>query len=123
VNVNEHKRESFYLATGYVERLKGLLFTKPQTQPILLARCRSVHTFGMKHDLDIAFIDREGKVLSSYKKVKPRCFLGERCAVAVLERFSSVENTWPQEGEKIFFVTGKDFGEKQSPAFVKGGSR
>ncbi|MCL2889346.1 MAG: DUF192 domain-containing protein [Eggerthellaceae bacterium] len=120
---NEHEKEAFCLATGYVERLRGLLFTKPQSRPLLLARCRSVHTFGMKHDLDIAFLDREGKVLSSYQQVKPRCFLGEPCAVAVLERFSTAEQSWPQEGEKLFFVVGKDLAEKPNPAYATGGSR
>lgn len=104
----EFKGEAFYLVTGFIGRLRGLLFTKPTAQPILLVPCGSVHTFGMRHDMDIAFLDREGRVLSSYRKVKPLRCLSERRAVAVLERFSNDSRHWPQEGEKLFFVAGND---------------
>ncbi len=50
--------------------------------------CASVHTFGMRLPLDIAFIDSAGAVLALYKGVPPARIRSCRGATAVLERFS-----------------------------------
>ena len=38
------------------ERLRGLLGTGPDAGPVMLALCSSVHTFGMRYSLDVAFV-------------------------------------------------------------------
>ncbi len=50
--------------------------------------CASVHTFGMRLPLDIAFIDSTGAVLALYKGVPPGRIRSCPGAAAVLERFS-----------------------------------
>jgi uncharacterized protein len=52
---------------------------------LLLPRCRSVHTFGMRFALDVAFLDRDGAVLSHALAVPPHRVVGDRRASAVLE--------------------------------------
>ena len=122
-------REPFYLVTSFIGRLKGLLFMRPPARPILLVRCRSIHTFGMRHDADIAFLDREGRVLASYRRVRPLRCISQRHAAAVLERFSEDGGPWPQEGERLFFVTGSSQGYEgphnsdDRLSFVAGGNQ
>lgn len=52
---------------------------------LLLPRCASVHTLGMRFALDLFFLDREGEVLLARRAVPPRRVVGRRGAVAVLE--------------------------------------
>lgn|SRR5271165_1624915 len=48
--------------------------------------CDSVHTVGMKFDIDIVFLDATGKVLKTWKQVQPGCAgLGYYRASSALE--------------------------------------
>jgi uncharacterized membrane protein (UPF0127 family) len=58
---------------------------------LLIPRCRSVHTFGMRFALDVAFLDCDGSVLRQALGVPPRRVLAEREASAVLESPSGGE--------------------------------
>jgi trehalose synthase len=52
---------------------------------LLIPRCRSVHTFGMRFALDLVFLDREGRPRSPRWRVQPRRIAWDRGASAVLE--------------------------------------
>jgi uncharacterized membrane protein (UPF0127 family) len=52
---------------------------------LLIPRCSSVHTFGMRFPLDLYFLDREGSVLLVRRRVPPRRIAYCRRADAVLE--------------------------------------
>lgn len=52
---------------------------------LLLGRCRSVHTFGMRFDIDILFLDGSGRVLRLDQGVRPRRVRFCRRARAVVE--------------------------------------
>lgn len=52
---------------------------------LLIPRCSSVHTFGMRFALDLYFLDREGRVISVRRAVPPRRIAWQRGASAVLE--------------------------------------
>jgi uncharacterized protein len=61
------------VADGWWSRLRGLL-GKPPLQPgegLMLTPCTSVHMFGMKYPLDVAFLDREGRVVAAYRGLAP----------------------------------------------------
>lgn len=60
---------------------------------MLIPRCASVHTFGMRFPLDLYFLDDEGRVLSVRHRVPPRRVVWQRGARNVLEIPS------PQGGE------------------------
>lgn len=102
------------MATGFFARLRGLLFTRPSGRTMLLVPCRSVHTFGMSYDLDIAFINAQGEVVAAYRDVRPARRLGARGAVAVLERCSAAAGPWPQAGEMLMLsaVQGQAVGAR-----------
>ncbi len=52
---------------------------------LLIPRCRSVHTFGMRFPLDVLFIDRDGLTVRIERQVPPGRLLFERSADRVLE--------------------------------------
>jgi uncharacterized membrane protein (UPF0127 family) len=62
-----------WVADTYFTRLRGLLGRKKlnDNHGLLLERCASVHTFGMRYPLDLVFLDKEGKVLKCQASVKP----------------------------------------------------
>lgn len=75
------------VATGFRTRLRGLAWRERATAGpgLLIPRCSSVHTFGMRFDLDVYFLDRDGRVLSVRRRVPPRRVLWRRGAAAILE--------------------------------------
>jgi len=68
-------------------RLLGLAFLdRDEAGPgLLIPRCRSVHTFGMRFDLDLAFLGEDGSPVATRRAVPPRRLAFERGARAVLE--------------------------------------
>lgn len=93
-------------ALSFLERVRGLMGRKPAWLGaggmLVLAPCRSIHTFGMGHPLDIAFIDGDGRVLKALSGMPPRRMAGCRAARIVIERFSSPSNgRWFEPGEEI----------------------
>jgi uncharacterized membrane protein (UPF0127 family) len=53
--------------------------------PLLIPRCSSVHTFGMRFALDLYFLDAQGAVVAVRHSVPPRRFAFCADAGAVLE--------------------------------------
>lgn len=78
---------SYPVAEGFRSRLIGLAWRpRAQTGPgLLIPRCSSVHTFGMRFELDVYFLDRRGRVLAVRRRVPPRRVLWCRGASAILE--------------------------------------
>jgi uncharacterized protein len=74
-------------ATTLRARLLGLAFLRelPHGHALLIANCRSVHTFGMRFRVDVAWLDERGRVLRVERRVGPRRVLVCRAAFAVLE--------------------------------------
>jgi uncharacterized protein len=77
-----------YVAMTRRSRLLGLgwLDDLPEGAGLLIPRCNSVHTFGMRFALDVDFLDADGQVLRRARAVPPRRILWCRRATAVLER-------------------------------------
>ena len=53
------------VASSRRRRLLGLAWRRhpPQGWGLLFPRCRSVHTFGMRFEIDVVFLDASGRVL------------------------------------------------------------
>lgn len=70
-----------------LSRLLGLAFlTRERAGPgLLIPRCRSVHTLGMRFPLDLIFLDEDGGVLELRRGVPPGRFIRCPGAMAVLE--------------------------------------
>ena len=75
------------VATSLWARLFGLAhLDRDEVGPgLLIPRCHSVHTFGMRFALDLVFLDREGRPVSFRREVPPRRLAWDRRASAVLE--------------------------------------
>lgn len=91
------------LATTLWMRLSGLLCSKRCTrnEVLLLTPCKSIHSFGMRGALDVAFLDAEACVLVSERALPPRRIRSHHKAVAVLERRSDSDAPWPSAGEQL----------------------
>ncbi len=88
------------LATQFFDRVKGFLVKQPCQCVLLITPCHSIHTFGMKTPLDVAFVNREGVVLASYRAVLPCHVLRCKKAYGVLERHANTQQ-WFSEGEEV----------------------
>jgi uncharacterized membrane protein (UPF0127 family) len=75
------------VAAGLTVRLLGLagLELEAAGPGLLIPRCSSVHTFGMRFALDLLFLDARRRPLSVRRAVRPRRLAGHRGADAVLE--------------------------------------
>lgn len=61
------------VAQGFWQRLRGLMLTPslPDHQALLIPRCASVHTLGMRFALDLVYLDRQGTVIKLVPGLKP----------------------------------------------------
>ena len=75
------------VANGFGSRLLGLAFLpRERAGPgLLIPRCRSVHTVGMRFALDLVFFDASGAEVRREDGVPPGRLVAEPRAVAVLE--------------------------------------
>jgi uncharacterized membrane protein (UPF0127 family) len=73
------------VARGFGARLIGLAFRRSAGEPLLIPRCRSVHTAGMRCAIDVVFLDRHGRVLRVAASVPPWRLVSCRAAAAVVE--------------------------------------
>jgi uncharacterized protein len=75
------------VATSLLSRLLGLaLLDRDRVGAgLLIPRCRSVHTLGMRFPLDLVFLDDDGRVIELHSGVPPGRFIRCAAAMAVLE--------------------------------------
>ncbi|MEC5409509.1 DUF192 domain-containing protein [Paraburkholderia sp. MPAMCS5] len=69
------------------ERMRGLLGRDSLSsgEAMLLERCGSVHTFGMRFDIDVLFLDGHQRVVAIHHEVKKRRLLFNMRATQTLE--------------------------------------
>jgi uncharacterized membrane protein (UPF0127 family) len=75
------------VAVTLLSRLLGLSLLGPGRagEGLLIPRCRSVHTFGMRFPLDVVFLDGARRPISVRRAVPRNRVVAERGAAAVLE--------------------------------------
>jgi uncharacterized protein len=74
------------VAEGFWTRLIGLAWSRRARHPaLLLPRCRSVQTFGMRFALDLVWLDADGCAIRIDRDVRPWRVRSCRGATAVLE--------------------------------------
>jgi uncharacterized membrane protein (UPF0127 family) len=60
------------VAKRFGQRLIGLAWSRsPRAAALLLPRCRSVHTFGMRFALDLFWLDAHGEIVRVDRRVPP----------------------------------------------------
>jgi hypothetical protein len=79
--------QSVRVAAGRRSRLLGLAWLRRERagEGLLIPRCSSVHTFGMRFALDIHFLDAEASVIETRRAVPRRRIVSCPGAEAVLE--------------------------------------
>ena len=79
-------------ASGPMARLKGLALLREHELPgghaLLVRPCSSLHTFGMRFAIDVAFAARDGRVLRVIRSVPPRRVHRQPGAALALEAHS-----------------------------------
>ena len=73
-------------ACGFWAKFAGFMLKKDANYGLLFENCRSVHTFFMRFNLDIAFFDKNNRLIAVKRNVKPwRIVLPVKEAVSILE--------------------------------------
>lgn len=70
---NETISEKLQIADTFFKRLKGLMFTKelPEQNALQIIPCNEIHTFFMKYNIDVLYLDKKNKVISIDENLKP----------------------------------------------------
>ncbi len=91
-------------------RLRGLLGRSAAQGILVLVPCHSIHTFGMRFPIDVAFVSADGSVLEVHRNVGVRRRLHCRHAVATFEREATEGAPWFNVGQRIW-VSGTSLWE------------
>ena len=59
------------ICTNYFDRLLGLMFKKEIDRPYLFPKCRLIHTFFMRFNIDVIAINKMGVIIKIYRNVRP----------------------------------------------------
>jgi hypothetical protein len=75
------------VAVTLLSRLLGLALLSPGRAGagLLIPRCRSVHTFGMRFEIDVLFLDEARRPIAVARGVRANRVVGRRDAASVLE--------------------------------------
>jgi uncharacterized membrane protein (UPF0127 family) len=82
------------VATSFRSRLKGLLGRDGIEGALVLRPARSVHTVGMRFPIDVAFCDRDLRVLSTCTMRPHRLGTPRRGAKVVIEAEAGAFERW-----------------------------
>ena len=89
---------------SHAEKLRGLIGAREGSGAVILESCRSIHTFGMRVALDVAFVDERGRVAKSLRRLPPARVAASPGAWLAIERPASDE-PWPARGESLVALT------------------
>lgn len=85
LNITILRAETFW------KRFRGFMLKRSANYALLFDKCKSVHTFFMRFDLDIVYLDDKKRVVKVIRSLKPfRIVLPVKNAVSILEIPSGV---------------------------------
>jgi len=90
----------FQVLSTWFKKLKGLLGTADDAEPVALVRCRSIHTFAMGYPIDIAFVDERGVIVDAKRSLEPNRRASSPHAFMTLER-PAEDGSWFEAGERL----------------------
>ena len=93
-----------FVARSICARLLGLALLRrmPPGSALLIPRCRSVHTFGMRFAVDLVFIDGSGRPVRVVRGVGPGRVVSCRAASGVLELPAARNGMIPAVADQAF---------------------
>ena len=92
------------LAVHSKARTRGLLGRAGLTEGavMIIAPCNAIHTFFMRFTIDVAFVDREGRVLKLCRQVRPWRVAVAATAFAALEfAAGSLDRVGVAKGDRL----------------------
>ncbi len=103
--------EEASVADSFWKRAKGLMFQKgwEDFDGLLLSPCRSIHTFGMRMEIDVCFLDPEHTIMKSFDALGPwRSAQGGRRSHATLELPAGIlARTGTGTGDRLVLERGE----------------
>ncbi|MDR2395916.1 MAG: DUF192 domain-containing protein [Endomicrobium sp.] len=79
------------VAKTFFSKFLGFMFKKDANYALLFKNCKSIHTFFMRFNLDIIFLDKENKVVKIVKNIRPfRIILPVKNSFSILEIPSNI---------------------------------
>lgn len=94
------------VADTFWRRLKGLLGTDQlaEGEALMIRPCNSVHTFGMRYNIDVAFIGRDGHILKIVHCMRPGAIaICLRASQAIELPAGTLAAIGVRQGEKLVF--------------------
>jgi uncharacterized protein len=79
---------------GRRDRARGLIGRDGAEGAVVLAKCRWIHTVGMRFPLDVAYLDRDGIVLKTVRMNRNRLGLPVTKASTVVEAEAGAFARW-----------------------------
>lgn len=93
------------IADTFFSRMKGLLFRKSlvKSAALIIKPTSSLHTFFMQFPIDIAFLDKDNKILKISQNVLPFRFIAcsLRAKIALEFPAGTLNSTHTQSGDAI----------------------
>jgi uncharacterized membrane protein (UPF0127 family) len=85
------------------ERFIGFMFKKSVSYALLFNNCRAIHTFFMRFDLDVVYLDKDNRIVKVVKSLKPfKMVFPAKTAVSILEIPSNISDIKPSAvGKKL----------------------
>lgn len=72
VTYEEEVQVNIFLADTFMKRFMGYMFRKdPHYEAIMIKPCNSIHTFFMRFDIDVIFLDENMEVIKKVEALKP----------------------------------------------------
>ena len=106
------------VASSPLLRLRGLAGRRPDSTVMVFPRCRDVHALTMRHPLDVAFLDRRGRVIAVHRLVLPGARLRCGRAWAVVERFAR-PGPWFVRGDVCLLPDAPRRRKPRAPALAR----
>ena len=113
----KYRRIRLKVASHWLSRLKGLLGRDRAIRGDLglwISPCRAIHTVGMRFPIDVAFIDRKGKVRLLVRNMPPGRFAFCFRAVSVVELSINDTDTCLRYRRRIELAIHRQFVVKQA---------
>lgn len=91
-----------YVADTFIKRLLGYMFRRePHHEAILFDPCSSIHTFFMRFDIDVLFVDADMVILKKVENLKPWkvIFPVKNCRYVIEAKSGAFVNM--QEGSRV----------------------
>jgi uncharacterized membrane protein (UPF0127 family) len=103
-------KNSFMVAGTVISRLIGMLNDRvcSNGEILMLTPCHSIHTYGMREALDIAFVANDGLILAVYDSLAPGRHVTCSEAAFVLERRTkhAFGQPWFEVGQRLRIGVG-----------------